>query len=79
MAGSSTKVVVAPLAAEVLSSFLVCAALLSLEVHVELLSRLPWYIIGVDNYNNGHNEREVYCDYLSIKRDKRGSLRITKR
>ena len=52
MAGSSTKVVVAPLAAEVLSSFLVCAALLSLEVHVELLSRLPWYIIGVDNYNN---------------------------
>lgn len=26
-----------------------------------------------------HNEREVYCDYLTIKRDKRGSLRITKR
>ena len=25
------------------------------------------------------NEREVYCDYLTIKRDKRGSLRITKR
>jgi len=27
----------------------------------------------------GDNEREVYCDYLTIKRDKRGSLRITKR
>ena len=25
------------------------------------------------------NEREVYCDYLTIKRDKRGSLRIIKR
>ena len=25
------------------------------------------------------NEREVYCDYLTIKRDKRGALRITKR
>ena len=25
------------------------------------------------------NEREVYCDQLSVKRDKRGSLRITKR
>jgi hypothetical protein len=25
------------------------------------------------------NEREVYCDQLSIKRDKRGSLRIVKR
>ena len=25
------------------------------------------------------NEREVYCDFLTIKRDKRGSLRITKR
>ena len=25
------------------------------------------------------NEREVYCDHLTIKRDKRGSLRITKR
>ena len=25
------------------------------------------------------NEREVFCDYLTIKRDKRGSLRITKR
>lgn len=25
----------------------------------------------------GDNEREVYCDLLSIKRDKRGSLRIT--
>ena len=25
------------------------------------------------------NEREVYCDYLTIKRNKRGSLRITKR
>jgi len=25
------------------------------------------------------NEREVYCDYLTVKRDKRGSLRITKR
>lgn len=25
------------------------------------------------------NEREVYCDLLTIKRDKRGSLRITKR
>lgn len=27
----------------------------------------------------GHDEREVYCDLLSIKRDKRGSLRITTR
>lgn len=27
----------------------------------------------------GDNEREVYCDYLTIKRDKRGSLRITPR
>jgi len=25
------------------------------------------------------NEREVYCDYVSVKRDKRGSLRITRR
>lgn len=25
------------------------------------------------------NEREVYCDYLTIKRDKRGALRITRR
>ena len=25
------------------------------------------------------NEREVFCEYLTIKRDKRGSLRITKR
>jgi len=25
------------------------------------------------------NEREVYCEYLTVKRDKRGSLRITKR
>jgi predicted phage-related endonuclease len=25
------------------------------------------------------NEREVYCDYITIKRDKRGALRITKR
>ena len=25
------------------------------------------------------NEREVYCDHLTIKRDKRGALRITKR
>lgn len=25
------------------------------------------------------NEREVYCDQLSLKRDKRGSLRITRR
>ena len=25
------------------------------------------------------NEREVYCDQLTIKRDKRGALRITKR
>ena len=25
------------------------------------------------------NEREVYCDHLTIKRDKRGSLRITRR
>lgn len=25
----------------------------------------------------GHDEREVYCDLLTIKRDKRGSLRIT--
>lgn len=27
----------------------------------------------------GSNEREVYCDHLTIKRDKRGSLRITRR
>jgi hypothetical protein len=27
----------------------------------------------------GDNEREVYCDQLVIKRDKRGSLRITTR
>ena len=27
----------------------------------------------------GDNEREVYCDILTIKRDKRGSLRITVR
>ena len=27
----------------------------------------------------GSNEREVFCDYLTIKRDKRGSLRISKR
>jgi len=27
----------------------------------------------------GDNEREVYCDLLTIKRDKRGSLRITVR
>jgi hypothetical protein len=27
----------------------------------------------------GDNEREVYCDHLTIKRDKRGSLRITRR
>ncbi len=52
MAVSITKVVVAPPAVEVLSSFLVCAALLLVEVQVELLSRLPWYIIGVNNYNN---------------------------
>jgi len=25
------------------------------------------------------NEREVYCDLLTVKRDKRGSLRITER
>ena len=25
------------------------------------------------------NEREVYCDFLTVRRDKRGSLRITKR
>lgn len=25
------------------------------------------------------NEREVYCDYVTVKRDKRGSLRIIKR
>ena len=25
------------------------------------------------------NEREVYCDYLTIKRDKRGALRIKRR
>ena len=25
------------------------------------------------------NEREVYCDQLTIRRDKRGSLRIAKR
>ena len=25
------------------------------------------------------NEREVFCDYITIKRDKRGSLRITRR
>jgi len=25
------------------------------------------------------NEREVYCDQLTIRRDKRGSLRIVKR
>lgn len=27
----------------------------------------------------GSNEREVYCDLLTVKRDKRGALRITKR
>jgi len=27
----------------------------------------------------GDNEREVYCDQLVVKRDKRGSLRITRR
>ena len=27
----------------------------------------------------GANEREVYCDFLTVKRDKRGALRITKR
>jgi len=27
----------------------------------------------------GDNEREVYCDQLTIKRDKRGALRITRR
>ena len=27
----------------------------------------------------GSNEREVYCDYLTVKRDRRGHLRITKR
>ena len=27
----------------------------------------------------GSNEREVYCDHLTVKRDKRGSLRITRR
>lgn len=27
----------------------------------------------------GDNEREVYCDLLTVKRDKRGSLRITTR
>jgi predicted phage-related endonuclease len=27
----------------------------------------------------GHDEREVYCDLLTVKRDKRGSLRITTR
>ena len=27
----------------------------------------------------GSNEREVFCDYLTIRRDKRGSLRISKR
>ena len=27
----------------------------------------------------GSNEREVYCDNLTVKRDKRGSLRITRR
>jgi predicted phage-related endonuclease len=27
----------------------------------------------------GDNEREVYCDHLTIKRDKRGALRITRR
>ena len=27
----------------------------------------------------GDNEREVYCDQLTVKRDKRGSLRITTR
>ncbi len=27
----------------------------------------------------GDNEREVYCDQISVKRDKRGSLRITRR
>jgi predicted phage-related endonuclease len=27
----------------------------------------------------GDNEREVYCDLLTVKRDKRGSLRITMR
>jgi len=27
----------------------------------------------------GNDEREVYCDLLTVKRDKRGSLRITKR
>jgi predicted phage-related endonuclease len=27
----------------------------------------------------GENEREVYCDLLTVKRDKRGSLRITTR
>jgi len=25
------------------------------------------------------NEREVYCDYITVKRDKRGALRITRR
>ena len=25
------------------------------------------------------NEREVYCDFLTVRRDKRGALRITKR
>jgi len=25
------------------------------------------------------NEREVFCDYITIKRDKRGSLRISRR
>ena len=43
------------------------------------------YQEGAEAFNNaksylkemvGDNEREVYCDLLSIKRDKRGSLRI---
>ena len=27
----------------------------------------------------GSDEREVFCDYVTVKRDKRGALRITKR
>ena len=27
----------------------------------------------------GDNEREVYCDHLTAKRDKRGAIRITRR
>ena len=27
----------------------------------------------------GHNEREVFCDTVRLKRDKRGAIRITRR